>query len=267
MVNDGHHLPIGGSSMIGQTIALKVSRIALDVGAEPARFNNPYLPLTRSEMALPLISRERVLGAMTIQSIEPEAFDEDDILVLQGVADSLSTALENGRLYQQSQESLAEISALNRVFLEQQWSDAVDSLGELVYTYENPASADWVGSGYQTQIPIVLRDQVLGQFIIDTNTSSFSSEDIDFVEAISSQTALALDNARLLSESQRRASQEQKVNQVSATFSKSMNIEEILRTAVRELGHLPSVAEVSIRLVPADEPSVNHHDAGNNGKK
>jgi GAF domain-containing protein len=112
-----------------------------------------------------------------------------------------------------------------------------------------------------------LRDQVLGQFILDTDTSSFSSEDIAFVEAISSQTALALENARLLGGSLRRASQEQKVNQVSANFSKSMNIEEILRAAVQELGHLPSVIEVSIQLVPADDPSLNHHDAGNNGRK
>lgn len=267
MIVAGHHLPIGGSSMIGQTIALKNSRIALDVGVEPIRFNNPYLPLTRSEMALPLISRDRVIGAMTIQSTEPEAFDEDDTLVLQGVVDSLATALENGRLYQQSQANLAEISAMNRVFLEQQWADTGNSLGDLIYTYENPASTNWVGSGPQIQIPIVLRDQVLGQFIIEADTSSFSSEDIDFVEAISSQTALALENARLLSESQRRASQELKVNQVSATFSKSMNIEEILRATVRELGHLPSVAEVSIRLVPPDEPAKGQYDAGNNGRK
>jgi GAF domain-containing protein len=267
MIFEGHHLPVGGTSLIGQTIAFRKSRIALDVGAEPVRFNNPNLPLTRSEMALPLTSSEQVLGAMTIQSTEPDAFDEDDILVFQGVADSLATALENARLYQQSQESLAEISALNQVFLEQQWSDAVNYLGELKYTYENPASINRVVSEHQTLIPIILRDQVLGQFILDTDTSSFSAEDIAFVEAISSQTALALENARLLSESQRRASQEQKVNQVSATFSRSMNIEEILRAAVRELGHLPSVAEVSIRLVPADEPSLNHHDAGNNGRK
>ena len=182
---------------------------------------------------------------------------------MQSVVDSLATALENGRLFQQSQANLAEISAMNRVFLEQQWTDTANNLGDLIYTYENPASITWVGSVHQTQIPIVLRDQVLGQFIIEANSSSFSSEDIDFVEAISSQTALALENARLLSESQRHASQELKVNQVSATFSRSMNIEEILRAAVRELGHLPSVAEVSIRLVPADEPAKDYHDAGN----
>jgi GAF domain-containing protein len=91
-------------------------------------------------MAFPLTSRERVLGAITIQSTEPEAFDDDDILVFQGVADSLATALENARLYQQSQESLTEISALNRVILEQQWSDAINYLGELKYTYENLSS-------------------------------------------------------------------------------------------------------------------------------
>jgi GAF domain-containing protein len=267
MVADGHHLPIGGTSMIGRTIALKVPLIALDVGEEPVRFNNPNLPLTRSEMALPLISRENVLGAMTIQSVEPEAFDEDDILVLQGVADSVATALENSRLYQQSQENLAEISALNRVFIQQQWSEAVINLKDDFYTYESPSPVNQNDSGHQTQIPIVLRDQVLGQFIIDADTSSFTSDDIAFVEAISSQTAYALENARLLNESQRRALQEQRVNEASAAFAKSMNVEEILREAVRELGHLSSVSEVSIRLIPAEDPIIENHFAGNNVRK
>jgi len=55
MLREGHKLAIGGNSMIGASIANKKGRIALDVGAEAVFFENPHLPKTRSEMALPLI--------------------------------------------------------------------------------------------------------------------------------------------------------------------------------------------------------------------
>ena len=89
MVNSGHRLSIGGNSMIGWSILHQEPRIALDIGSEPVRFNNPHLPDTRSELALPIIGNGKVLGALSIQSRLPEAFDQDDILVLQGIAEFL----------------------------------------------------------------------------------------------------------------------------------------------------------------------------------
>ena len=62
------------------------------------------------------------LGALTIQSDQPNAFDENDIQILQGIADSLAIALENSQLYQQAQESLDEVRILNREYLQQAWS-------------------------------------------------------------------------------------------------------------------------------------------------
>ena len=264
MIAAGHRLPVGGTSMIGQATSTHQPRIALDVGSEPARFNNPNLPLTRSELALPIIGREKVLGALTIQSSQPGAFDENDILILQGIADSLATALENANLFQQTQENLEEIRSLNRVFLQQEWSEAISNLGNLAYTYESGASPEKTSASDQLiKIPIMLREQEIGRLIIETETGSLSSEESNFVDAVVTQTALALENARLLGETQRRALQEQKVNQVSASFSRSMNIEDILKAAVRELGQLPSVAEVSIKLVPPEETVVAKGMGGN----
>jgi GAF domain-containing protein len=263
MIAAGHRLPVGGTSMIGQATLTRQSRIALDVGAESVRFSNPNLPLTRSEVALPIIGREKVLGAFTIQSSKPDAFDEDDILILQGIADSLATSLENANLFQQTQENLEEIRSLNRVFLQQEWSEAISTLGNLAYTYESSLPENTSSAGQQTEIPILLRGQEIGHLVIETEAGALSSEENSFVDAVVTQTALALENARLLGETQRRALQEQKVNQVSASFSRSMNIEEILKSAVRELGQLPSVAEVSIKLIPPEEPVLVSGMGGN----
>ncbi len=108
MVMEKHKLEIGGPSMIGWSIANQQARIALDVGKEAVRFENPWLPETRSELAFPLISRGETIGALTIQSEEHSAFKNSDITVLQAMADQLANAIINTRLYDQAQQEVVE---------------------------------------------------------------------------------------------------------------------------------------------------------------
>jgi len=108
MVKEEHKLEIGGPSMIGWCIANQKARIALDVGREAVRFENPWLPETRSELALPLVSRGETIGGLTIQSRESAAFNESDITVLQAMADQLANAIVNARLYEQAQQEIVE---------------------------------------------------------------------------------------------------------------------------------------------------------------
>ncbi len=115
MKERGHKLEVGGVSMVGAACARSQARIALDVGEEPVRFDNPLLPDTRSEMALPLRVGDRVLGALDVQSTEPVAFSEGDISVLQLVADQVAVAVDNARTFSQETELLEATSPLFRV--------------------------------------------------------------------------------------------------------------------------------------------------------
>jgi DNA-binding LacI/PurR family transcriptional regulator/GAF domain-containing protein len=112
MLADGHKLEVGGASMVGQCIAQGRARIALDVGKEAVRFDNPLLPHTRSELALPLVSRERLFGAMTIQSVQAGAFGAQDIAALQLMADQMANAIETARLYATTREALQRTQIL-----------------------------------------------------------------------------------------------------------------------------------------------------------
>ena len=103
MLEAGHRLLVGSESMIGWSVAHAKARIALDVGKEAVRFDNPHLPETRSELALPLISHSQCIGALAVQSTEEAAFSEEDIAVLQTMADQLAVAIENARLYAEKQ--------------------------------------------------------------------------------------------------------------------------------------------------------------------
>jgi PAS domain S-box-containing protein len=108
MLNAGHRLEVGGASMIGWCIANCKPRIALDVGEDAVRFSNPLLPGTRSELALPLVSRGEVLGALTIQSDKPTTFTQENIVSFETMADLLANAILNARLYDQLQRELDE---------------------------------------------------------------------------------------------------------------------------------------------------------------
>lgn len=108
MLRAGHQFPIGNSSMVGWCVANRRARIALDVGADAVRFNNPLLPKSRSELAPPLISRGQVLGALTIQSEQEAAFSDEDIETFQTMADQLANAIQNARLYDQLEKELEE---------------------------------------------------------------------------------------------------------------------------------------------------------------
>ncbi|MDR3577078.1 MAG: GAF domain-containing protein [Anaerolineaceae bacterium] len=265
MLKSGHRLSIGGSSMIGWAVANHSSRIALDVGNEAVRFNNPYLPKTRSELALPILSRDKALGALTIQSMEPYAFDEDNVLILQGIADSLAIALENANLYQQSQQDLDEIRALNRTYLKKSWQDLMGYESNLEYTYESSNRSESQTPLTKMDIPITLRDQIIGKVELESELSELSADDIKLIDEIANQTALALENARLLEETQRRASQDEKINELSVNLSRAFTIEDILKTALKELSQLPAVTDVSVHLSPPAEDLLQPIKLGGNG--
>ena len=115
MKDQGHRLRVGGRSMVGSACAGRGAQIALDAGQERVRFDNPLLPRTRSEMALPLAVGDQVLGALDVQSTQANAFSEGDIAVLQLVADQVAVAVDNVRRLSEEAELLEATSPLFRI--------------------------------------------------------------------------------------------------------------------------------------------------------
>lgn len=256
MVANKHKLAIKQSSMIGNAIITKQAQISGDVALDPLHYKNPDLPRTRSELAIPIISTERVVGAITVQSMSADAFDENDIIVLQGVADSLATALENASLFQQVQNSLEDVRALHRRYLLESWENVTSRGQALGYTYEKalPLSESSARTSLprqsQLDVPLVLRDQTIGHLSVETDRPTITPQEQAFIEAITQQTALALENVRLVEETQRNAQQDRVISVISEKLSLAMDVESVLKTAVQELGQLPNVTEVSVHIEP-----------------
>lgn len=112
MLARGHKLEVGREGIVGYAAHQKRARIALDVGEEAVFFNNPDLPDTRSEVALPLTVRNKVIGVLDIQSYDQSAFTQDDINTLQAMADQVALAIDNDRLLAESQTSLRQLQTI-----------------------------------------------------------------------------------------------------------------------------------------------------------
>jgi GAF domain-containing protein len=236
MVEAGHKLPVAGPSMIGWAISRQKTRIALDVGEDAVRFDNPNLPNTRSELAIPMIYGDKVVGGITIQSDASNAFDENNIFVLQGIADSLAIAYENARLFQQIGNDFDEIQSLNKRLLSEEWTEAMSTESELSYSVNRMAiDNDQSRSLMMIDFPIILRDQVIGNIGLEIDKQTWSPEDESFTEAVAAQTALALENTRLMEATQRSARHNRVVAEFSNKVWESTDMDTILRTTLYQL--------------------------------
>jgi GAF domain-containing protein/HAMP domain-containing protein len=270
MLERGHTLPVGETSMVGSACAYKEARIALDVGGEAVRFANPLLPLTRSEMALPMRVGDRVVGVLDIQSVRAQAFDESDITALQGMADQIAVALENAHLFQQSQASLKEVERANRLLTQQGWQDfaARADFAEFHQPDVLPLSSqameqsvqplrDPSGRSGTVSIPLRVRRQVIGTLVVEQGADrpEWSATDLGLLEEMASQAAQALESARLFEDTQRRAAREQLTRQITDKMRSAADMDSLLQTTLREMTLALGAPGGFVQLAPLDEES------------
>ncbi|MDX1437398.1 MAG: GAF domain-containing protein, partial [Anaerolineales bacterium] len=236
------------------SISHKNPRIALDVGVEAVHFNNPHLPQTRSEMAIPLLSGEEVLGALSIQSSEPLAFDEDDITALEGISSSLATSLKNVALFKQLESSLEEIQASNKNYLARVWSEDHLDVNSIEFVHEGDGEQPPLEDLSTIAIPLTLREQVIGELMVETEKQDWTPEEAAFIEAIANQAAVAMENARLLEETQFRVEQERIITDIVGKLYATSDINQILRTGLQELSLALNASEGEIYFGKEEHP-------------
>lgn len=273
MLNRRHQLPLDGNSIVGFAASRGEPRIALDVGTASVYFNNPDLPGTRSEMALPLRIGTRVIGALDVQSDQTNAFTQEDIEVLATLADQVAIAIENARLFGESQNALSEARRAFDKYVEREWSSFTRQVrhsgfmfdGKQVFPLSQDGKREPVGrttgslsfdrTSPSIAIPIRLRGQTIG--VLDVRNKkgprAWTQDEITLLEAAAERAALALENARLVESAQRRASRERAIGEISSRIGAFSDMEAILQSAVEELGRkIGGATEVTIELGEAE---------------
>ena len=239
-----HHAEVTDDNVIGRAIRSRKAQVSLDVGDKAGKFNNPLLPYTRSELALPLLVGDQMLGALDVHSTDASAFTEQDIETLQNMANQVAISLDNARLFQETRQSLNEMNSIQKQYLHEAWIDSnLPQEGVTLAVGDNTH----VGENHSVEVPITLRDQIIGQLMLE-GENDLSTEDKTWVQAIATQTALALENARLITESQSIAMQEKFVTEITNKIWASTSMDSVLKTIVRELGQILDATEATIEL-------------------
>ncbi|HEC36487.1 MAG TPA: GAF domain-containing protein, partial [Anaerolineae bacterium] len=257
MLERGHRLRVGEEGIVGYVAATGRPRIAQAVGEEKVFFDNPDLPQTRAEMALPLRVHERLIGVLDIQSRQEGAFIEEDVAILQVMADQLALTIENARLFTETRKALDRLSRYRVEETLKAWREALLRRGvSLSYFYdqtgvrplpvdEMPVSIDkesqkvtvrsLADGRFLLMAPIRVYGQTIGSLSFEARRA-WEPDEIALVEAAVQQMSLALENARLLEETRHYAQRDRLIASITARVRSSMDLETILQTAVRELG-------------------------------
>ncbi len=271
LLQRGHKLVVGSQSVIGKTTGEGQPIVALDTSNNPVHQANELLPETRAELALPLRSTEGVIGALDLQSKRPDAFTDADVRLFQSMADQLGIAITNARLFEESRSRLAEIENLSRRQIGEAWRDYAsirrrmqvargdghesDSWSALqVRAMETGEVVQNVGEETVTlALPVSLRGETIGAIEWDIPRSAYNENTLQLAHDLAARFAITADNTRLFEQSQRLASRERLVNEISSKLTQQTNVTQILQIAVKELGQALRVPQTSIRLAKSQD--------------
>ena len=271
MLEKGHQLKVGETGIVGFVAENLQARIALDVGADAVFFNNPDLPNTRSEMALPLVATGQILGVLDVQSTEPQAFTEDDVATVQILAEQIAVAIQNTNLFSETEKALESARVAYGEFSREAWSQILRNQPKIGFIATPPTTLQTGGDaiepslakaidsgdlilstdGLSISIPIKIRGQVIGAIRLKKPeiAEAWSQDETNLAITLSDQLSSALESARLCRESQQRAVRESLVSDISTRLSTTTTVDSILRETVQELGEALGNASVTFQLI------------------
>jgi len=258
MIQRSHQLKIGEQGIVGYVAQTGKPRIALDVGEDVNYFTNPELPSTHSEMALPLKAGNQIIGALDIQSAEVGAFTDEDFKTLLALSDQVSLAIQNARLFDQTQKTLTEFESIQRQYVRETWSrlpkeeklrgyrNSITGAIPLDEKSELPRSGD-TKNKREINIPIILRGETIGTLSVQVPTNEHVSPDqVELIKAVAERVALSAENARLFDETTRRADRESLVSDITTKIRGTNDPQEMIKTAVEELKRALGATHVDI---------------------
>jgi GAF domain-containing protein len=299
LLENRHSLPVGSSSVIGY-VTQQQRAYRTVVGAEEAVHRpNPYLPDTRLEVALPLKIGTRTIGALDLQSTDPQAFPPTELTTLQAIADSMAVTInsaqlltatqrnlaENQRLVEQTQVAQREVERLNRELTGTIWADylrgqsgdynldldfvdgQLSSSDDLTEAIMDAIRNDDVvrrtdADGRQiVAVPLRVRGEVIGAMEFEVE-SEMSSTDVDMLREVGERFGLAAENNRLYETSQRVAQREVLVNEINTRIQSANSIDATVAEAARGLRDALKAKRVAIKIgtLPPSQPTNGHKE-------
>jgi GAF domain-containing protein len=264
MLERNHRLRVGEQGIVGNVTRSGVPRVAMDVGDDAVYFDNPDLPETHSEMALPLQISNEVIGALDVQSTETGAFTDEDIQMLSLLAHQVSLAIENARLFEDTRRALSESEAVSRQTIREAWKKSPVEQNLLGFRYTLTGAAPLTkpleiaeidkgktkGGQLETSqivVPIELRGERIGSLIVQSpSTAEMDQDRIDLIKAVADRVAISAENARLFDETTRRAERERAVSEITGKIRSVNDPQAMIQIAIEELRNTLGATRVEV---------------------
>ena len=275
MLARGHRLLVGEQGVVGFTALRGEPRIALDVGEEAVYFNNPDLPDTHSEVALPLKFQQETIGVLDIQSREINAFVREDLEIFSILADQVAVAIQNIRSLEQAQRALLEAELASRQLAGAAWQGFQAQLETKGYRFDGIKPEPLKEARRSTDereaisVPVQLRGQTIGNLKIRVPDAkrTWTEDERAILESTADRVAIAMEGARLLEQAQKRAARETFLAGMGARLGTSFQVDSILRDTVEELGQALKGATISFQLVnPSAPPTMDPPQTGDDSR-
>jgi GAF domain-containing protein len=268
----GHSIPLNTPTSLVARVARNNEVLIVDnVQTQPDWLPNELLPETASEIAVPIVVDEQVVGVLDVQSAQTADFDEGDSTVLRSLANQVAVALRNAQIFAQTEAARATAEAVQARYLGEAWrsrqqaqqlahyrrQDALElsqaEIEQLLQLAQEKEGVDIVPADKPAIVaPIRLQNQVIGAMeFLESDPQrqrTYTEQELAFVQAIADQVAQTAENLRLFDETRQRASREQTVREVTDRLRASVNMEQLLQTATEALGERFGASHVKLRL-------------------
>jgi GAF domain-containing protein len=282
VIDEELRLQVGGKSIIGRVALSGEAYLTSDVREDPFYFGTAETSTTRSELALPLQSRGEVFGVLDVQSSEVGAILEQDVLVMQTLADQVAMAINNARLFRRLGEALTAERRARGELSQEAWRDllrAQPNLGflsdargtlpvgdawdaEMLAAVQSGVAARGEGDEKALAMPVKARGEVVA--VIDAHlpdeAAAWTPEQVSLLETLSRQLAVALESAQLYRESQRRARREAMTREITDKMRRAASVEEIVRVAVDELAGVLGRSRTFVRMGVGEALLAERHE-------
>lgn len=255
-----HTLPLGAGSIVGQVGLRGQSVVVSDTTTSTIHKPNPLLPDTRSELAVPLIIAERVIGVLDMQADKANTFTTANMPVFEALATQLSTAIDSAtqRAFAKEAQQKAEdaIQQLSR----ENWKDTLANLQiktANAFTYnlsqvkslEEGAEKNLYEADENVGVPLIVQNQIIGRLYINmADDQPISEAQQALLQSVAKQLSQKVETLRLFEDTQRNAWRDRVVSEVTTDVWASAEIEDVMKTAVAHLGDKLRASEVIIRL-------------------
>jgi GAF domain-containing protein len=260
LIANGHKLRIGSEGMVGYVASQGKTRLALDIKQDEYFVGLQELYKTQSEITLPLKIGSRLIGVLDIESEHPNAFKSDDLEIYNTLANQIAFVIENSYMRERAKRATEEVENLTQEYMSSAWRTYKRKARTRSYFYSNKEFKTLSetkkleslsgNSSETTSIPIQLRGVTIGHLDIQPALANrkWTDNEVAIIESTAGRLALALENARLVTESQRRATKEKLIGEISSRVGSNTSINSIMQTAITEIGKALPGAEIAVNI-------------------